>query len=526
MRKADRFRRVFKVSYPFIALLCLAWVILRSGRKPSRLRYPCQQAALANSTWLLAGFGTGLFHFAWRNHGRWRKVLPAIGTTAVCLPLIFGGTSPSRASVFDIASAAERASSLQPAAWGGIDSDGNHDVFLVTNTPGPEGMRHAAVDSLIRLLGEGGVAFYQSAADYPGAGAGGLIAPSDVVLLKVNAAWDQRGMTNTDIIRGLISAILAHPDGFTGEVVLVENCEGGPDYTHALNNAENPSQSFQSVVASFGDPSRVSTSSWWSFTDNMVYEYDGGDFRQGYVVLGDNVSYPKFTTGRGTNISLRKGIWTGSGYDKERLKLINVPVLKSHNAMGATACVKNYMGVQSTHLSNNVHLDLMAGGFMGRMMNETIYPSLNILDAIWISPSHPDGPAGPYSKAVRTNILLAGIDPVALDWYAAKHVLYPVSGYGRHDPDTPYRENTNPYHDGTNSTGYPYNAFRMMLDSTASVLAQGGHEVTMDPARMTVHLRDLREGLYWSGGHCVTGVKDAGSSWNFAEGTTREGFDE
>jgi hypothetical protein len=375
-------------------------------------------------------------------------------------------------------------------------------------------------------MAEGGLSFYRSDADYPGAGPEGLIAPDDVVLLKVNAAWDQRGMTNTDVVRGLITAILAHPDGFTGEVVLVENCEGGPDYDQVLNNAENPHQNFAAVVNSYGDPSCVSSSSWWSFTDNVVGEYEAGDFRQGYVVLGNNVSYPKFSTGRGTLISLRHGIWTGSGYDKSRLKLINLPVLKSHNATGVTACCKNYMGVQSTHLTENVHLDLICGGFMGRMMNMTIYPCLNILDAIWVSPSHPDGPAGPYSKAVRTDILMAGTDPVALDWYAAKHVLYPLSGYGRHDPDTPFTENTNPYHDGTPNTGYAYNSLRIMLETTASVLQSGGHDVTMDPARMTVHLRDLREGMEWSGGHCVTGVPEPGTSWHFAEGTTREGFQE
>jgi hypothetical protein len=30
----------------------------------------------------------------------------------------------------------------------------------------------------------------------------------------------------------------------------------------------------------------------------------------------------------------------------------------------------------------------------------------------------------------------------------------------------------------------------------------------------------------WSGGHCVAGVNQASTSWYFAEGTTREGFDE
>jgi len=65
-----------------------------------------------------------------------------------------------------------------------------------------------------------------------------------------------------------------------------------------------------------------------------------------------------------------------------------------------------------------------------------------------------------------------------------------------------------------------------MLDSTANVLRQGGHDVTSDPASMSIHLRDLREGLAWSGGHCVTGVTAPATDWHFAEGTTREGFDE
>jgi len=30
----------------------------------------------------------------------------------------------------------------------------------------------------------------------------------------------------------------------------------------------------------------------------------------------------------------------------------------------------------------------------------------------------------------------------------------------------------------------------------------------------------------WSGGHCVTGVTAPATDWHFAEGTTREGFDE
>jgi hypothetical protein len=516
---------IWRWAYAVFSVLCLAWLVLRSGRRPSRLRYPCQQAAILHSTWIVAAAGAALIQVMGRGKRRLVPVLTLLLLASLCF-VAGGGPLAVGEGVPALAEARARAASLIPEAWTASDPGAGHDVFVVDHVPVPPAGSpyHQGVGDLIRLMGETGKYFYRSTACSPGAGPDGIISSNDVVLIKVNGAWDQRGMTNTDVVHGLISAVLGHPDGFTGEVVLVENCEGGPDYTHVYNNAENTAQSFQAVVNSYGDPGRVSTSSWWSFTDEAVYEFESGDMRQGYVLLGNNVSYPKFITGRGTCVSLRKGIWTGSGYDKSRIKLINVPVLKSHNAAGVTASLKNFMGVPSIHKTVNVHHDLIYQGFMGRMMNEVIFPDLNIVDAIWVSPSHPDGPAGPYSKAVRADILLAGTDPVALDWYAGKYVLYPISGYERHDPDTPYGEGTNPYHDGTRNTGYAYNAFRIMLDSTAAVLQQGGRDVTSDPARISVHRRDLREGLAWSGGHCVTGVAAAGVDWHFAEGTTREGF--
>jgi len=520
----------WKLAHLVASLLALAWVILRSGRKPSRLRYPCQQAALAQSGWILALAGACLArHFRAAKGGR-RWVAAALIVLLASLPLVEGEgrvTAARGGGVPDPEAARARAASLVPHSWAAADASDPHHVFVVSHVPVPRpgDSRHQGLQALIRLMWENGTCFYRSEKPFSGAGPQGIISRDDVVLIKVNAAWDQRGMTNTDLVRGLIAAVLAHPDGFTGEVVLVENCEGGPDYDQVYNNAEDVRQSFRAVVNGFGDPSRVSASSWWSFTDERVGEFEEGDFRQGYVYLGNNLSYPKFVTGRGTCVSLRRGIWTGSGYDKSRLKLINVPVLKSHNATGVTACLKNFMGVPSIHMTTDVHRDLIYQGFMGRVMNEIIYPDLNVLDAIWVSPTHPDGPAGPYSKAVRADILLAGTDPLALDWYAAKHVLYPISGYGRHDPDTPHSENTSPYHDGTRNTGYPYDALRIMLRSTASVLSAGGHDVTMDPSRMTVHHWDLREGAGFSGGHCVLGADSPRRDWYFAEGTTREGFE-
>jgi hypothetical protein len=61
-------------------------------------------------------------------------------------------------------------------------------------------------------------------------------------------------------------------------------------------------------------------------------------------------------------------------------------------------------------------------------------PDLNIVDCIWVSPGSLGG--YPVSTTYRANTLLAGIDPVALDYYGSKHILYPLGGYkSQHNPD-------------------------------------------------------------------------------------------
>jgi hypothetical protein len=70
--------------------------------------------------------------------------------------------------VFDVRAVQERASSLAPAVWNGAQADGSHGIFMLTNVPGPEGAHHPGIDSLIRYMGEGGLDFYKSQADYPG----------------------------------------------------------------------------------------------------------------------------------------------------------------------------------------------------------------------------------------------------------------------------------------------------------------------------------------------------------------------
>ena len=60
---------------------------------------------------------------------------------------------------------------------------------------------------LIRSMQSHGLHFYRTASAPTG-----LFASDDVILLKINAQWAERGGTNTDLLRQVIRAILDHPE--------------------------------------------------------------------------------------------------------------------------------------------------------------------------------------------------------------------------------------------------------------------------------------------------------------------------
>jgi len=112
-------------------------------------------------------------------------------------------------------------------------------------------------------------------------------------------------------------------------------------------------------------------------------------------------------------------------------------VLKTHAGTGITAVLKHAYGIVS-----------MADGFMmkrhyaesgaqcGKLYSLVRRPDLHIVDCIWVSyQQHHCG--YPPETTHRANVLLAGHDPVALDYYASKHILLPLGGdrAADHDPE-------------------------------------------------------------------------------------------
>jgi hypothetical protein len=479
-----RIRKILLGNIYVLGIASLIWLIIRSGRKPSRLSYPCQRAALANTMVLfggttipvairlpkLIGNKGGISAEKSRRFLRMAELVALVSLAGLLAFSLFHGfrTGPHLSDEMRAAAVGLALPVLRSAA-----GDASN-IYVAEGIPANS---ERGVDSLIDIMGGNGLQFFKSPAAANSSGPDGIIGSNDIVLIKVNGEWRERGGTNTDVIKGIINAIIHHPDGFTGEIVIVENgqwdsyMDNRPDNQNPSScNAEDHGQSFNDVAMMFAGSHAVSVYDWTAVQTQSVAEFSTGDNRDGYVYVPEiEEGYPKFTTIYGAKVSLRYGYWNGSSYDNDRVKFINVPVLKDHSLGGVTACIKHFMGVQDLYqgTQNPPHDAMINQGIFGKLMNVARFPDLNIVDAIWVTPA--GGPNGPYANAVRLNRLLASRDPVALDYYCGKYVLMPISG--------------NPAHDPNNASGN----FHKMVWSTRDALLAGGKQVTTDEAMMNVY---------------------------------------
>jgi hypothetical protein len=476
--KATRWGRRFLTRWlvgnsTIAGVFALLWLLLRSGARPSRLVYPCQQAALT-STGLALGAPLAAAVLAAR-----RELVTSMRSPARVIAAILGviATIAVWGHVEGVDTTQVRR--LQPP------SDYRARVFHVTGCPQqPEGDRFPGLDRLLALMGSNGLKFYRSSGLSTLGAPDGIIGVDDVVIIKINYQWPERGGTNTDLLSGLIRAIVDHPDGFSGEVVVCENAQDHSvaRFDRSSNNAEDRARSPHKVVESFRNQGfTVSHFDWGSVWHRQVDEFADGDDRDGYIKLEPRpfytVTYPKFRTEYGTAVSVKQGIWDAANerYDRDRLKFINLPVLKPHSGQygyGATACVKNYMGVVSNYLVNS-HSGVRTG-LMGAVLAEIGPADLNILDCIWISANPYWGPMVYYEyPTIRLDQLVASTDPVAADIWAVRNILVPAFEIEGFFPPLP-----SPSADADD----PDSMFRIYLDNSMEELLAAGVEVTNDPA--------------------------------------------
>jgi len=453
----------------------LVWLLLRSGTKPARIAYPCQQAAFGTAA-LVFGVPVvaALLHV--------RERIVAFMRTATGR-LSAGGL----AALLGVVTLASVSSRLQ-TQWADPPADYRPQVFLVNEARGVEPGTYGGVDDLVSLMGLRGLKLHRSATHSLTSGPDGLVDPDDVLLLKVNSQWPERGGTNTDVLRGVIRNIVEHPDGFTGEIVVADNGQGVGSLAWTSSNAEDITQSAQDVVDDFaGEGWNISTKRWDPMRSTGVGEYSQGNMTDGYVVTSTldpetqiKVSYPKFQTALGTYISYKYGVWSPQSveYDSDKLVVINVPVLKTHSIYGITAAVKNHMGVITTGIATDSHVGVGRGG-LGSVLAEVRPPDLNILDCIWVLAKPGYGPSARYVDASRRDQLVASTDPAALDVWAARNILIPqiiANGYTyeqyrvKQDPDD------------------PASVFRTYLDRSVNEMLLGGIDTNCAAEVVDLHV--------------------------------------
>ena len=470
--------------YFLFGLLSLAWLTVRTGTSPTRAAYPCQKVAAANAaSWValfVIPFLVGSTGRKRRRHSDPKSAFWGLGVVSVvvfailALKIFSGGGTASQ----NISSDEEE---REMQSLHGVLSD----LFVVENTDGTDnGFRR-----LISLMEEQGLSFYKRDAENARNGPHGLVARDDVIIIKVNGQWDQRGGTNTDLVKSIIEAIVDHPDGFIGEIVVADNGQAqfgakgkGGSLDWDENNARDRSQSIQRVVNIFSHSYRASTYLWDRITENRVREYAEGDLEDGYILDSTpsprtkiQISYPKFKTKLGTYVSFKEGIWDQKRktYDSEKLKVLNVPVLKPHSIYGVTGAIKHYMGVVSDKLTRHAaHRSVGLGG-MGTEMGGTRMPVLNVLDAIWISPE--SGPRVSYAEAVRNNMIAASADPTALDYWSSKNILMKVA-----------ERESNPHTDSMNPDTAARGSFGYWLRLSMGELNKAGYPTTLGDENIRV----------------------------------------
>lgn len=472
-------------------LLNLGWFLFRSGSKPTRIVYPCQQAAANNATISFTTiFGSLSISAIWiAIQNFWSKYNKIVITFSLFLfPItLLPNLMPSPANYegdIDL--------TISPSIANNISTVETSDIFVVN------GRNVSHMENLLVLMNSQDFKFYKSDTVDLKQGPDGLISSNDVVVLKINCQWSERGGTNTDLLKEVIQSILNHPSGFNGEIIVSDNGQGRGRMNWPQSNSITPEQSAQDVVNAFEGEVNISTYLWDNIRNNVVQEYEDGDTNSGYIMYDtpDNetgiiITYPKFQTIYGTNVSLKEGIWNGQQYE-DRLRIINMPVLKSHSLYGVTAAMKSYMGVQSGGLQNvfsdglsNAH-DKVGTGGMGSLMAEIGIPTLNIIDALWInanpSSSALKGPNTPNERSTRVNILAASTDPIAISFWSAKNILLPTASLIGHtnvnslDPTNTIRGS------GINT------AFGVWLPKSLDELSQAGYNLTMDEERMNVYV--------------------------------------
>jgi hypothetical protein len=314
-----------------------------------------------------------------------------------------------------------------------------------------------------------------------------IIGSEDIVVIKPNVQWWNQGAPNLSTLKTFVDLIMERPGGFHGEVIVAENCHRGNTPWSSLSSGWAQTFTRNSDIPDIHNlndlsgllkkqyGTRFSTVHWIDITygNKRVYGPEDGE---GYIYCdgtggvplikcenggnGENhrttvMTYPIFSSDKGTVIDFKNGIWDKNKYTGQSLRFVNFSALNHHSTYcGATSAVKNYMGITDlsggpdpsdggilTGNHHNFHSfpfnkwapgpdPGMLGKAIGTFMKTVRKADMNITSAEWVGLS-----SRINLPVARTRAVLACTDPVAIDYHAAKYILYSNSKIPIHNPD-------------------------------------------------------------------------------------------
>ena len=171
----------------FFGVASLLWFLFRTGTKPSRIRYPCQRAALANSSLI---FSLSIPFSLAAVLTKTKKIFSKKEITVVLLIIVASIVMCSEQfwGNLQLAGAVDSGQEIQLSL-----QSRNATAFPASNIYVVNGRAYAHIEDLVNFMGLHGLLFYKSGMIGENQGPEGLIARDDVVLIKTNCQWDERG---------------------------------------------------------------------------------------------------------------------------------------------------------------------------------------------------------------------------------------------------------------------------------------------------------------------------------------------
>ncbi|MGQ9638322.1 MAG: DUF362 domain-containing protein [Thermodesulfobacteriota bacterium] len=312
-----------------------------------------------------------------------------------------------------------------------------------------------------------------------------IIGEDDIVMIKPNVQWWNQGAPNLGALKRFIELVMERMGGFKGEVVILENCHrGSKPWLHGgwannfernsnLTNIRNMNELGNLLKERYGAKFSVVHLIDVKAGGKRVYHPREGE---GYIycdgsngvdlikcdneAAGPNyratiMTYPIFKTSMGTIVDFKNGVWERGAYTGQPMKFINFSACNHHSTYcGMTGVIKNYMGIVDLSGGPDPEIDGkligdfynfhsfpfnkwaagpergMLGKAIGTFMTTIRKADLNVTTAEWVGLSSRTDP-----PLARTRAILASRDPIALDYHAAKYLLFPNSRISFHNPD-------------------------------------------------------------------------------------------